>query len=271
MSSTREVKVFYFQSDEDIQSYILNLKNIRQDENSIEYRGNHIQLRDVLKDDSSGCILGRLCKVREIEKPKVGKFNDTKEEYLQKDIIESSNFIYNPKTLKVIMQNNTHVSANPNSLLSRLLTKTHEQGLSSGFGIQAVIRDDVLEEIIKGRGSITRIKVKTTKEGANIIAKETGDDVEMGDNFLDSASYTERELIYKMSLGSVNKSLIQKFKDWFDSGKLIDAAFSIDGNRSPIKLSEFAKYELLNVELDNGSFDTLDFQNKLLTLVLNES
>ncbi len=265
MSSTREAKVFYFKSDVDIKSYILNLKNIKNPENSIKYRGNHIQLRDIKED--GGYIVGRICKVREIEKPMVGSAHDPKESYLESDIIESSHFIYSPSDLKVIMQNNPYVSANPNSLLSKLLVKTHINDLPSGVGIQAIIRNDAVKQLYKYRGAIFQIKVKTTKEGANIIAKESGDDVEMGDDFLDGASYTERTLSYKMTLGSVSETLIEKISNLFRSKKVLDASFMIDGNRSPIKLSEFAKYELLNIEVNNGSFDTLDFQYRLLQLV----
>ncbi len=264
MSSTREVKVFYFESDKDITSYLLNLTNIKDPENSIEYRGNHIQLRDVKKEDKY--IVGRICKVREVEKPMTGSAYDPKENYLKDDIIESSNFIYNQTNFQVVIQNNSHVSANPNSLLSTLLVKTHVNDLTD-LGIPAIIRDDAVEELIKNRGSITQIKIKTTKEGANIIAKESGDDVEMGDSFLDGASYTDRTLSYKMNIGSVKKSFIEKSYQWFKSKKVSDASFTIDGNRSPIKLSEFAKYEILRVEVNNGSFDTLDFQYKLLKLM----
>lgn len=267
MSSKREVKVFYFKSDTDIKSYILNLKNISNPENSIEYRGNHIQLRDI--EERENYIVGRICKVREVEKPMTGSAYDPKESYLDTDIIESSNFIYNPNNLMLIIQNNNHVSSNPNSLLSMLLTKTHKSNLQ-GLGIQAIIRDDAVEELVKNRGSITQMKVKTTKEGANIIARESGDDVEIGDNFLDGAGYTERTLSYKMNLGSVNRSLIEKISNLFNSKKVLDASFTIDGNRSPIKLSEFAKYALLNVEVNNGSFDTLDFKHQLLQLIQSD-
>lgn len=54
----------------DIQSYILNLKDISNVDSSIVYRGNHIQLRGI--SEGGNYILGRLCKVREIEKPMVG-------------------------------------------------------------------------------------------------------------------------------------------------------------------------------------------------------
>ncbi len=261
--SNREVKVFYFKSDQDITAYLLNLKNITNPENSIEYRGNHIQLRDVKKKGEY--IVGRICKVREVEKPMTGKVNDPEENYLEADIIESSNFIYNKKNRHVIIQNNSHVSTNPNSLLSKLIVKT-QQNLN-GLGIPAIIRDDAVEELIKNRGSITKINIKTTKEGANIIAKESGDDVEMGDSFLNSASYTERTLSYKMNIGSVEESFIKKAYKWFKSKKVSDASFTIDGNRSPIKLSEFAKYETLSVEVDKGSFNTSDFQDKLSKLM----
>lgn len=197
-----------------------------------------------------------------------GNAYDPKEKYLDTDIIESSNFIYNSSSLKIVIQNNPHVSSNPNSLLSMLLTKTHPNDLT-GLGIKAIIRDDAVEQLVKSRGSIIQMKVKTTKEGANIIARESGDDVEMGDNFLDGAGYTERTISYKMNLGSIEESLITKISNLFNSKKVLDASFTIDGNRSPIKLSEFAKYELLNIEVNNGSFDTLDFQDKLLELMNN--
>lgn len=265
MSDTRETKVFYFKSDRDIKSYLLNLNNVRNPENSIKYRGNHIQLRDI--SESQGYIVGKICKVREIEKPMVGSAYDPEEAYLERDIIESSHFIYSPDNLTVIIQNNNHVSTNPNSLLSQLIVKTHQNDLN-GLGIIAVIRDDAVQELIRDRGSISQIKVKTTKEGANLIARESGDDVEMGDDFLDSATYTERTLSYKMNLGTVEESLITKFSDFFRASKIIDASFTIDGNRSPIKLSEFAKYEVLKIAVNNhGSFDMLDFQNKLLELI----
>jgi hypothetical protein len=147
-----------------------------------------------------------------------------------------------------------------------LIVSTHKDDLN-GLGIKAIIRDDALRELIRNRGSITQVKVKTTKEGANFIARENEDDVEMNDNFLDGASYKERTLSYKINIGSINESFITKVYDFFNSKKVLDASFTIDGNRSPIKLSEFAKYELLEVDVKDGSFDTLDFQNKLLQLM----
>jgi hypothetical protein len=267
MNSSRKVKVFYFESDKNITSYILNLKNIRNHENSMEYRGNHIQLRDV--EERENCIVGRICKIREVEKPMTGTAYEIEEDYLDADIIESSNFIYNKNNFQIVIQNNPHVSSNPNSLLSKLIVKTHKDNLN-GLGIKAIIRDDVLEELVSNRGSITQVKVKTTKEGANFIARENGDDVEMNDNFLDGASYKERTLTYKIDIGSISESFITKFYEFFNSKKVLDASFTIDGNRSPIKLSEFAKYESLEVEINNGSFDTLDFQNKLLQLMSSD-
>jgi hypothetical protein len=72
-----------------------------------------------------------------------------------------------------------------------------------------------------------------------------------------------------MDFGSVKQSLIEKLKGFFDNKKIKDASFLIEGSRSPIKLSEFAKYELLNIEVDKGSFDTSDFNEKLLQLMNN--
>lgn len=267
--SAREVKVYYFKCDTDIRSYILNLKNIANVENSIEYGGNHIQLRDI--SENGNYILGRLCKVREIEKPMVGSAFDKEEESLNKDIIESSHFIYNPQNCEVIIQNNTYVSANPNSLLSKLLTKTHMQDLaSSGLGITAVIRQDALEKIIEGRGSIKQLKVTLDQNGSNYLATESGDDVEMSDNFLDGASYSEKVLSYKVNIGSVKRSFIDKIYNLFQEKKIKDASFTIDGNRSPIKLSEYVKYESLQVMVDDGSFDTEDFKKNLIGLMSDE-
>lgn len=267
--SNREVKVYYFKCDVDIQSYILNLKDISNIESSIVYRGNHIQLRDISK--SGNYILGRLCKVREIEKPMVGSAFEKKEEPLSQDIIESSHFIYNSKNLEVIIQNNVYVSANPNALLSNLLTKTHKENLASnGLGISAVIRKDALEKIIEGRGYIKQLKVILDKSGSNYLAKENGDDVEMSDSFLDSVGYSEKVLSYKVNIGSIKKSFITKINDLFNDKKIKDASFTMDGNRSPIKLSEFVKFESLQVEVDDGSFDTEDFKEKLLNLMSDE-
>lgn len=265
----RDVKVFYFECDTDIQSYILNLRNILDTQNSIEYRGNHIQLRDISQENNY--ILGRLCKVREVEKPTVGSAYDTNEELLEKDIIESAHFIYNSSNQEIIIQHNTNVSTDPNSLLSKLLVKTHMPELESGLGIPAILRDDALTEIIGNRGSIKQVKVITTQQGANFIARETGDDVEMGDGFLEGIAYKERTLSYKVNIGGVQESFIRKMFIHFQNRKIEDAAFTIDGNRSAIKLSEFAKYKTLNIEVnDGGSLDTEDFKVELLRLVSDE-
>lgn len=268
--SNREVKVYYFKCDVDIQSYILNLKDISNIESSIVYRGNHIQLRDISK--SGNYILGRLCKVREIEKPMVGSAFEKKEEPLSQDIIESSHFIYNPKNLEVIIQNNVYVSADPNGLLSNLLTKTHKENLSNGLGISAIVRKDALEKIIEGRGYIKQLKVILDKSGSNYLAKENSNDVEMSNSFFGDMGldYSEKVLSYKVKIGSVKKSLITQISDLFNAKKIKDASFTIDGNRSPIKLSEFVKFEFLQVEVDDGSFDTEDFKEKLLNLMSDE-
>ena len=266
----KQIRLFHFkiEDDIDIKKYILNLKDITNEKNSIEYRGNHIQMRNI--EEKENFVIGRLCKVREIAKPSVGRFNKTEEVTLDEDIIESSHFIYSPSSKIIAIQKNNPVSSKPNALLSKLLIQTHAQELSDGLGIRPLLRSDALEHITKNRGQVKKIKIIMTREQNDQLAKESGSDVNFSDSFLNALEYETRTLDYWITIGTLKESFISKAFNFFkDENKIEDASFSID--HETIKFSEFYKYTEIFVEVDaEGNYVSEDIINKLIQVFKDE-
>lgn len=271
---TRQLTIHHFIVDRELAPYfsdarVTGHKQSTSEQCSLQVRQNWIQFRGV--QHIGNVVVGRLCKVRVVEKPKIGRAFDPAETDLNDDIIESCHFLYHGRKNCLLMQKNNAVSANPTARMTKLLCRVFDDLGDSGLSIDPITRTDVLEELIRNRGIINRVAIRTTATQRNKIHAAEGGDVEFRDAFMQDTQYKEMNLTYKIELGGVQKTLLEQWVGWVRNRKVEDVACYSEGDRTPIRLSEYLKFDKIEVAVDeSGHLVSSDVFDKLQSIEIAE-
>lgn len=267
---SRLLTIHYFEAYQDIGPYlsdprVTDPQQSTSQQCSLSVRENWMQFREVRQIGKA--VVGRLCKVRVVEKPKIGPAFSPHETDLADQVIESCYFLYHSRNNRLLMQKNDAVSANPTAQMTKLLVHLFPDIGGSGLSISPILRKDMLELLVRSRGVIKRVKIHTTREQRDAIHEAQGGDLEFSDAYLKDTAYKEMYIDYRIEAGGLNAGILKELYDRFKNRQIADVACYLDGDQTPIWLSKYLKFDKIYATVDDsGHLVSHDVFNQLQSI-----